>query len=116
MQLDPRMVALSAAGIADAFRLLQAADSDGSSRIDQLVRRYGRWQAVLERIAQAAEVMERVRAESGRNAQWGRELPPINDVWWAIAEALWHGMEQPNLARLVRSAIAGTHAGMREPE
>jgi hypothetical protein len=116
MKLDPKMIALNAAGITDAFRLLQAADPDGSSRIEQLARDYGHWRTVLERIVQAAEVMERVRAQSGNNAQWGRELPSIDDVWWAIAEALWHEMEQPNLARLVRSAIAEAHAGVDEPE
>ena len=116
MELDPKMVALNAAGIADAFRLMQSADPDGSSRVEQLARDYGGWRVVLERIVRAGEVMERVRAESGSRAQWGRELPPIDDAWRAIAEALLHQMEQRGLARLVRAAIADVHAGVYESD
>lgn len=116
MEVDPKMVALNAAGIADRFRLLQADDSDGSSRVEQLARDYGEWHLVLKRIVRAAEVMERVRAEFGREARWGRELPPIDDVWGAVAEALWHQMEQRNLAKLVRAAIADVQAGVHASE
>lgn len=113
-KIDQRAVAVNAAGIADAFRLLQIVDHDGESRVDEIARSHEGWVVVMERIAEAGEIMERYRVQRGAMATWGGELAHSYDIWDAIAQSLWASIESVPLATLVRRAIE--HANAVEAE
>jgi hypothetical protein len=104
-KINQHAIAVNAAGIADAFRIAQIADHDGESRIEEIARSHEGWVVVMERIAEAGEIMERYRVQRGATATWGGELPHSYDIWDAIAQSLWTGIESAPLVTLVRQAI-----------
>lgn len=87
--IDAAAIAVNAAGIADAFRVLQVADEEGEAHLEELTRAHEGWCGVVLRIAEAGEMMERFRATHGGSATWGGELPFLYQVWDAIAQGLW---------------------------
>lgn len=101
-------IAIYAAGIADAFRLCQCTDGNGVERCDQLTHIFGGWDVVMEQIAEAALCMEKHRSALSHNALWGREMPPIYDVWDAIGQGLWKRLGDDDVSRIVARAIAAT--------
>jgi hypothetical protein len=104
-KIDPAAFAVNAAGIADAFRVLQIADQNGEARIEELTRVHEGWCGVVLRIAEAGEIMERFRAKHGTSATWGGDLPYLYDVWDAVAQALWANLGATQLGALVEEAI-----------
>jgi hypothetical protein len=88
-KMDTTAVAVNAAGIADALRVLQAARENGEARLEELTRAHEDWCGVMLQIAEAGEVMERFRAKQGPSATWGDDLPYLYEVWDAIAQGLW---------------------------
>ena len=89
--LEPSIeVLVHAAGIADAFRLMQLADNDGDSRFGDICRTCGGIVGIMHEIAEAAYVMERFREFLCMSVGWGDGLPHPYDVWDAIAQGLWY--------------------------
>ena len=103
--IDPKAVAVNAAGIADAFRLSQIEDHDGANRLEDLTQSHEGWVGVVVQISEAAEIMERYRVSQGPNASWGGELPYLYEVWDSIARTLWEYLDSDELDALVRRAI-----------
>lgn len=104
-KIDPAAVAVNAAGIADAFRVLQVSDENGDARLEELTREYEGWCGVVLRIAEAGEIMEGFRAKHGVTATWGGDLPYLYEVWDAIAQALWEQLGMVPLDVIVQRAI-----------
>src|SRR5262245_40877337 len=88
-----RLVALHAAGIADAVRLEQFVDHDGDSRYASLQNRLGGAVGIMDGIVAAAHTMEAVRLRIGERSDWGDDLPHVYTAWGAIAQGLWAEME-----------------------
>jgi len=104
-KIDPAAFAVNAAGIADAFRVLQRSELNGEARLEELTRAHEGWCGVMLRIAEAGKIMERFRTKYGIAATWGGELPYLYDVWDAIARALWADLGAVPLDALVEGAI-----------
>jgi hypothetical protein len=104
-KIDPNAVAVNAAGIADAFHVLQAADDNGAARLEELTLAHEGWCGVMLQIAEAGEIMERYRHSQGVTATWGGDLPSLYSVWDAIARVIWERLGIEPLDGLVRSAI-----------
>jgi len=103
--IDSFSVAVLAAGIADAFRTCQLADHDGEARIDHLSRRFGGWVGVMMEIASAAEHLEQIRLSHGKSATWGGGLPPVYEVWDAVAFELWEHLGRIEIPAIVENAL-----------
>jgi hypothetical protein len=104
-KMDAAAIAVNAGGIADAFRVLQAAHENGEARLEELTREHEGWCGVVLRIAEAGEIMERFRAKHGDSATWGGELPYVYEVWDAIAQGLWDRLGEEPLDMVVRRSI-----------
>lgn len=113
-KIDARAIAVNAAGIADAFRVVQMSDHDGERRAEGIARSHEGWIVVMESIAEAGEVMERCRVQRGTAATWGGELPHSYDVWDAIAQSLWTSIESVPIGTLVRRAVERVAAAEAE--
>lgn len=104
--IDPAAVAVNAAGIADALRACQLADSNGTVRLQWLTDHFESWVGVMMQVGEAAEMMEELRTEQGANATWGGELPYLYDVWDAIAKGLWADLGSQPVNVIVHRSIA----------
>lgn len=104
-KMDTTAVAVNAAGIADAVRVIQAAHENGEARLEELTRAHEGWCGVMLQIAEAGKIMERFRAKHGDSAKWGGELPYVYEVWDAIAHELYERLGTEPLDSLVHRAI-----------
>ncbi len=104
-KMDTTAVAVNAAGIADALRVLQAARENGEARFEELTRAHEGWCGVMLCMAEAGEIMERFRAKHGDSATWGGELPYLYEVWDAIAQGLWDRLGEEPLDVVVHRSI-----------
>jgi hypothetical protein len=104
-KMDTATVAVNAAGIADAFRVLQAAHENGEARLGELTRAHEGWCGVMLQIAEAGEIMERCRAKHGPSATWGGDLPYLYEVWDAIAQGLRDHLGEDPLDVVVHRSI-----------
>ena len=104
-KMDAAAIAVNAAGIADAFRVLQGAHENGEARLEALTRAHEGWCGVMLQIAEAGGIMERFRANHGDSATWGGELPYLYEVWDAIAQGLWDRLDEEPLDVVVHRSI-----------
>jgi hypothetical protein len=105
LMMDTTAVAVNAAGIADALRVLQTARENGEARLEELTRAHEGWCGVMLRIAEAGEIMERFRANHGDAAKWGGKLPYLYEVWDSIAQGLWEHLGAEPLDVVVHRSI-----------
>lgn len=105
MTADQNAIAINAAGIADAFRVLQVCDEDGANRLGDLSQIHEGWIGVIGAIADAALVMETYRVGRGPTASWGGELPYLYDAWDSIAKRLWDGLGSSTVEELALEGI-----------
>ncbi|MCL4741000.1 MAG: hypothetical protein KJZ54_02245 [Phycisphaerales bacterium] len=105
LRIDQAAIAVAAAGIADSLASIKSYDAERVARFERVVEEYDGHVGIMERIAEAAEVMERFRVRHGAGAMWGGDLPYLYDVWDAIARALWTKLGTEPIDRLVESAI-----------
>lgn len=103
--IDPAAIAVNAAGIADALRVCQLADSDGAARMEWLADHFGGWVGVMVQVAEAGEAVERFRREHGATTLWGNALPPLYEVWDAVAQRLWEHLGAEPLDAIVHRSI-----------
>ncbi len=88
------VIALHAAGIADAVRLAQCVDHDGDSQYAALQNHLGGAIGIMNGIVAAAHAMEAVRLQIGEHVDWGDELPHVYLAWGAVAQGLWADMDR----------------------
>lgn len=103
--VDQNAVAVYAAGIAHSLASARIDDAVAQARNEYLAKRLIGHDGEMEIIAEAAECMERFRVCVGVNAAWGCKLPPLYDVWDAIATTLMTRFDDDSLEDLIYEQI-----------
>jgi hypothetical protein len=104
-KLDPRAVAVNAAGIADALACLRARDIGLAIGSATLTKECAGHIELMLQIVEAAEIMEQFRISRGSGAAWGGELPYLYEVWDAIADAMTARHEMMSFEASITVAI-----------
>lgn len=108
---DRHAPAVYAAGIASALTRVRAADPHEATRAKFIDDNFNGHAGLMEQVAEAAEMMERIRLEHGPSAAWGTDFPYVYDVWDRIANEMWVGLGSDPLEHLVDRAIRSLDDG-----